>query len=655
MPLETVGLLLGVISVTIESSDRVASRISSYRNYNKRVSSLATRVISLQTRFTNNGRRFNSNLDNNRAILESWLAQAGMQGDESSASHLGPSRPAAQHLLTPSELHEQLSHCLNLVNSIKASLETIDKELTKHEMATPADNNSRDHSSRPRIDDLVPIVGRAWGKMTSSRVAFAILKKDESFSKAIKQLEYSNNDFASISRDVMETVDAVSRRPNASMKSPRRRNAADFNIIEKYQEIRSASNTLYHTMAKDWVCLGHRRHSVSVSFVDGNHESETVKFDVALSVSNDGGSRTSRVSQPEPSDSLWLEIEHFETIRVGGPAQSSMTKTSGGVTSAIEVLDKLDTALQRQREGLPITAVKNSQPPGTISGENENSQQNSQTQQLIDLLSVNDFCGHFIQHSQASTSSPQRQCIGRLERQCTQRFYLQPMERRWSGNVLSLPALISWVQEQHYMRVLDAALAHGIASNLAMALLHFHNTPWLCDTWQSKDLQFFNKGGFSEYKQLSLSNPRLRVELERQDSRGLSSTTATPCRGTTQNELPFRFGIVLLELGLSSTWESLRQKGLQDFRLSETKQNEYHIAVEWWKKLKDLKRVGPRYLAVTWECIAWDFSPCRTEHHDGDDDSEQTEEGDQILFFAKAAEQIKRLNDGLRDITRDLY
>lgn len=132
MLLETIGILLGVISVTIESSDRVASRISSYRNYNKRVSSLATRVISLQTRFTNNGRRFNSNLNKNRAILESWLAQAGIHGDESSASPLGPSRPAAQDLLTPGELYEQISHCLDLVNLIKDSLETIEKELMKH-------------------------------------------------------------------------------------------------------------------------------------------------------------------------------------------------------------------------------------------------------------------------------------------------------------------------------------------------------------------------------------------------------------------------------------------------------------------------------------------------------------------------------------------
>lgn len=234
-----------------------------------------------------------------------------------------------------------------------------------------------------------------------------------------------------------------------------------------------------------------------------------------------------------------------------------------------------------------------------------------------------------------------------------QRFYLQPMERRWSGNVLSLSALISWVREQHYMGVLDAALAHGIAGNLAMVILHFHNTPWLCDTWRSKDLQFFNKGGFCKYEQLSPSNPRLQIELGRQDSPSLS-TTATPCRATTQNELPFRFGIVPLELGLSSTWESLRREGLRDFQLSETKRNDYHIAVEWWKKLKSLKRVGPRYLAVTWDCIAWDFSPCRAEDHDGDDDSEQIEEGDQILFFANAAEQIKRLNDELRDITRDL-
>lgn len=162
-------------------------------------------------------------------------------------------------------------------------------------------------------------------------MAFAILKKDESFSKAIKQLEHSNNNFASISRDIMEAVDAVSRQPNASMKPPRRRNATDFNIIEKYQQIRSASKTLYHTMAKDWVCLSHQRHYVSISFVDGNHESETVKFDVALSVANDGDNRTSQVSQSERSEPLWLEIEHFQTARVGGSAQPSMTERSGGV------------------------------------------------------------------------------------------------------------------------------------------------------------------------------------------------------------------------------------------------------------------------------------------------------------------------------------
>ncbi|KAK3983861.1 hypothetical protein QBC44DRAFT_302427 [Cladorrhinum sp. PSN332] len=500
-------------------------------------------------------------------------------------------------------------------------------------------NNGQDRCEGSSSGNLVPTMGKAWGKMANSRVAFAMLRKGETFSKAIDQLVRSNNDFDSISGTVIQAIEAISRQTHTKTERPKRNSAADINIIEKYKQIRSASKTLYHTLTEEWVCLSHQGHSVSVSFVDGNHQSNTIKFDVALlSVCEDASSP--QPGQSHQSEPVWLLIEHSTD---SGDAQiesaSSPSTKTRGVTFASTVLDQLDSAFSRSKESVSITAESHS----TDSTESDDSQQDSETD-LIDLLSVSDYCYHFIQHDQVPKRLPQNECLGCLKGRHLQRFYLQPIEERYSGDGLSLASLISWVREKHYMGVLDASLAHKMAGDLAMSVLHFQNTPWLSESWRSKDVQFFNRGGFSKYEQLNPSSPRLQIEFKRQNP-----CVAVASNHPTHGELPFQFGIVLLELGLSRTWESLREEGLREFNLPERKRNDYHVAIEWWKMLKALGRVGPKYLAVTWNCITWDFSLNRA----GDRD-ERAEEGDEIIFFFKAAGEIQHLNEGMMGIMQDL-
>ncbi|KAK4456933.1 hypothetical protein QBC42DRAFT_256808 [Cladorrhinum samala] len=576
--------------------------------------------------------------------------------------------------------------CRALANRIKSSVERIEEQLESREESSST-TESAVNSRAPRTgtlsafarpprqptgatDSVVfpPAMGTAWRRVTGSRAR----ENDETFFKdMVKELERSNDDFGSISDDMIKTVKAIiprdadhtTRQPAGS-----KRSVADINTVERYRQIRSASKTLYHTLESDWACLSHRKHLVSVSFAEENYKSTIVKFDVALlSVGEDTVMAGS--GEHVQQERLWLEIEHSEPAgsRSTGPGAITSHSKRAAFSTQVEILDpKLETALttSRRAEALSIrdqeacvAGAGAAAAASTSSGNLQPGQQQQQAQPIDLRLSVNDFCSHFMQHYQASTNSTQRECLGCLQGQYMQRFYLPPTERRHCGDVLDLASLIDWVREKNHMGrgVLDTAVAQRIASGLAMSILHFHTTPWLRETWRSTDFHLFNKGGFSKHEKLSPSSPRLQVELESQSNNKNNNNNnnianAAASRDSDapppQNDLPFRFGIALLELAMCRTWEWLREEGLREFNLAEFSQDDRHVALRWCDRLD----AGREYVEAARACFEWDFRSTRPV-----EGQSPGEEDDQILFFAKTADGIKRLNQGLMNLMQGLY
>ena len=219
--------------------------------------------------------------------------------------------------------------------------------------------------------------------------------------------------------------------------------------------------------------------------------------------------------------------------------------------------------------------------------------------QAVDLLQVRDFCEHF-RHACLNQANlqQQRRCLGYLGDPCRQRFYLARPDRRLTGEARSLESILSWISESSFTKMLPLPLTLHIAGLLATSILQFHSTPWLPTTWRIQDVKFFSAGDPSEGQEIRLSCPYFHADL----SKPLEASEAASLMGR-QNEILFRFGIVLLELGFARPWGFLKEMGSS--KLPADMQSEYHIVEKLCALLTT--QMGAGYPQIIRRCIGCDF------------------------------------------------
>ncbi|KAK4162353.1 hypothetical protein QBC43DRAFT_321784 [Cladorrhinum sp. PSN259] len=593
--MELAGVVLGAIPIAIHIYDRVAPRISAYRNYRKRVDHSIVKLVAQHTIFEMRGNGLIFALDKHQAALDSWLPhEAGLSGLGTDGCH--HTRPG---MITPIRLRKQIEHCNNLAISIKDCLDTIGTKLGRF-----TDDPDATHMTK-------------LGKKT----AYALLRMDEDFLSVVRELVSLNQDFSTIAAEVIKTLDEIFS-PGSSAEAPKKKNAADINTVEKYRQIRSASTELYDTLAKRWICRNHQSHVVSVSFVDGHQQRETVRFDIAISACEGTTPSISSVSSQSAAPApLWLEIEHSNTFGI----LDNSSRTDQKVTFTPALMNSLDAAINRRidegsgtaRHQLETASRKDSSP----------SLDTLQRRVERDLtVSVSDFCDHFMEQYQINPS--RRECLGFLRRQqqFLQRCYLPPLDRRYTGNTLPMDALISWVRRRATGGSLGTLLITKLSKSLATSVLYFHTTPWLCDKWNSSDLRFFDRGGFLD-SELNPSPPHLQVALN------MSNPRVREMGLTPNTKLFLQFGKALIELGFSSSWQSLHQEISRDLGLSDDpdRNTTHYIAIQLCKRLK--RQIGDRYVRVIENCIDADLKNLYPDHDD------------QILFFSEVVGVMQDLNE----------
>ena len=149
-----------------------------------------------------------------------------------------------------------------------------------------------------------------------------------------------------------------------------------------------------------------------------------------------------------------------------------------------------------------------------------------------------------------------------------------------------------------------------LAKLLSMTTLEYSSTPWLADKWRSIDIRFFKI--FNTQDKTLLISPHISVKaVQRQadwngnlevpnnnevDSQDLDMSCA-------RNETLFSLAIVLLELGFSKPWNSLRK----DVCLEPTsgRINDYTIAMKLTRTLS--KQIGIEYAEIVRKCLGCDF------------------------------------------------
>ncbi|OTA99662.1 hypothetical protein M426DRAFT_27270 [Hypoxylon sp. CI-4A] len=157
----------------------------------------------------------------------------------------------------------------------------------------------------------------------------------------------------------------------------------------------------------------------------------------------------------------------------------------------------------------------------------------------------------------------------------------------------------------------------------------FYSSPWLPDRLESNNFRVLGKPRFDE-TELSYNTHSLFVSLEfGKGSKGKGVAGAnrkplgehapqSPTSHTTdvgiRNERLFCLGVVLLELGYTMAWETLRSSIME--RLPLHQKSDYFAAERLARGL--VSRMGPSYVRIIRKCIGCDFGLGETDLGDED-------------------------------------
>jgi len=104
-----------------------------------------------------------------------------------------------------------------------------------------------------------------------------------------------------------------------------------------------------------------------------------------------------------------------------------------------------------------------------------------------------------------------------------------------------------------------------------------------------------------------------------------------------RNEMLFRLGFVLLEVGFSRPWHNLREEILNSKKPALNHRTDYHIAVKLCAILRN--QMGPRYPRSIRTCIGCDFGLEELQ-----DDLEASEES-QTVFLLDVVDELHHLKE----------
>jgi hypothetical protein len=98
-----------------------------------------------------------------------------------------------------------------------------------------------------------------------------------------------------------------------------------------------------------------------------------------------------------------------------------------------------------------------------------------------------------------------------------------------------------------------------LAKLLSLAVLRFHSTPWLSETWTSSDVHLLGDGYASQTGPL-LEDPYVEAQLSTAASTRLISRPSANASSLAANPTLFNLGVVLVELGNDAPFENLYEK-----------------------------------------------------------------------------------------------
>lgn len=349
-------------------------------------------------------------------------------------------------------------------------------------------------------------------------------------------------------------------------------------------QIREASLELCSALNSLWSCQEHSEHSANLRLgldLGGSTSIPASKIHFNVMVTNWAIDSCDGLKKPvelfiESSLELISERENQTAIVAGHSRSHLVGLISDSYNKASGQIDPIELDPQ----GLQGSSIPS---------------QSGDPLQLIDLCTGStNLCKHFHKKPEAGNAST---CLGYLSGFVV---YRNPPKNHTFSGAIPMARIFSRKYGNHKMNPLDK---WRLAGALSRAVLQYHSTPWLRETWMDKDIFFFEKEQAEGSG--SLESPHLHLFRPTNDDTN-KTVSAINDDQSIKNKTLFQLGTTLLELEFEDSLEAIVE------RWNTTLPSTEHMTISLSDRLLAPKRhagesLGIRYGRIVRMCLDCDF------------------------------------------------
>ena len=410
--------------------------------------------------------------------------------------------------------------------------------------------------------------------------------KSSLLDKAIRDLRRYNQDFRTL---LSQSAEEATINPE----KPSRLKTRSSKEVEKHRDVGKAAQLVYDALRK--ACTKHTDHlahfCVQVEDVTFDYGClAKIKFSISFTHMMSSGS----VYQEDP---VWFVVDSTLDRPTAMPDEHTSHK-----------FEDFKQTLKRQVNSIPERTAKKPKTSVSFQSSLLHSSCGVTSSTLASMLSTEIVPGEkFCDFLRQSFARPITFCnvpLPALENStfCRQLIYPLPAKNTQLDQPISLSQLVSPQNGRRRMEDFSPYERVRLAKTLAIAVLQYHATPWLRETWRSEDVYFFGLDDKTKDVPV-LTPPYVNANVSNRNGH-VSQTLPLVTREMARNSLLFSLGVFLIEIALQISLISLQRPiDLEDARTD--RNTEFFVA----RRISKAKctGMGPRYDAVIRRLVECDF------------------------------------------------
>jgi hypothetical protein len=607
---EAVGFVLGVLPLIISAVEHYEDTLRPFVRYRK---------------FSSMLQRFHDELEVEGTIFrtECLLLLAGAVNSETAAQMLND---RDHRLWKDNALHEKFGRqlgtlsfaCDSVISQIQLKLDEITAKSDELNtiVSLPA--------QKERFGD------RNWRLRVGQKLKFSF--SELGMQRLMTDLRKLNKNFQRLSNQVVR----LDLQYSCSQKSrSQTENRQKGRALERFQMVRKASIHLYESLTQ--ACTMHPEHQAKFgleatsSAADDDSRSYIIRFKLAFSHTDSG-----RIS--DPTAQIHYTDMKFTVPVAANPSRSTISAT-GDIFNAVHekpverqlvsdngYLRRMMPVSQSQpasRDGMAWLEVESvicespllksqmdlCQMPGSASRSPKVAAGYDPVDRLV-VTSSQDFCARLRTGTCQSMRFPSSTVVGALEQTTTCRHLVHQPTASAQVPVTPTPLtqFVSQISSRGQAREIPEFQQLHLAKSLALAVLQFHATPWLAESWHSDNILISGASRAENGHLRSSSSPYLKVRVaQRQDTVDApdAAVSAQSMVSIAPNLLLFRLGVMFLELAYGSTFKTLRETQPSESLPADNRVADFLLARQLADEVGE--SLGADFAAIVRKCLRCDF------------------------------------------------